>query len=230
MPGFRKKFLDTLHDEKWLTEHYIDRCLTLQEIADEAGASSSAVFEVIQRLPKEIRIQRERPKQRGSSAPRPRGKFLLTLHSKEWLKERFVDRKLTMTEMARQAGSSVPSVQRALRQHLGIKSAKRPSKHSEKKLAGFRARAKARQLHYVDRVPCIICGKSEVTLNHIDANPENNDKSNVEWLCHSHHLMVDKRLAGKAVRWFRKRHMSLWMKWHKEVLAELQENPDPLPR
>ena len=229
---FTKKFKTTLYNEKWLREHYEKKNLNACQIADLIGCDSSAVgdalrgFKIPLKTPKQSRAAGG--KRGGSHVDRPRAKFISTLHNKKWLRDRFLDRKMTMSAIAREAECSVPSVLAALKKHLGLESGKHPSIRSADRLRSMRHRTLARRLHYKNRKPCIICG-DKGTLNHIDADPSNNDTSNVEWLCRSHHLMVDKRLAGKAVRWFRKRHMKLWMQWHEEILSELHENPNPLP-
>lgn len=156
-----------------------------------------------------------------------RKKFRSTINDGKWLAERFQKRGMSMAAIAREAGCSVTSVQRALRTHLGIDSAKRPSEKSERQLQEIRNRSLARRMF--EKEPCLVCGE-EGTLNHIDGDTSNNEPDNVEWLCRSHHLMVDKRLAARAVRWFRERHRSLWLEWHDEVLRELRRNPNPLPR
>lgn len=229
---FTKKFKTTLYNEKWLREHYEKKNQNGRQIADLLGCDPSAVGDALRRFKIPLKTRKQSvavsEKKGGSHASRPRTKFVSTLHNKKWLRDRFLDRKMTMSDIAREVGCSVPSVSAALKKHLGLESGKHPSLRSAERLRSMRHRTLARKLHYKDLEPCIICG-DKGTLNHIDADPSNNDPSNVEWLCRSHHLMVDKRLAGKAVRWFRKRHMRLWMQWHEEVLSTLHENPNPLP-
>jgi hypothetical protein len=229
---YTKKYKSTLYNKDWLYNLHVVENKNCPQIAKIIGCDRTAVHTALKRFGIPIKDRSEAQKvskyNHGSNTPRPRGKFKDTLSNPEWLRQRFVIEKKTMATMAREAGSSVPSVQRSLRKILGLEETKHPSDLAEEQLAEFRARRRARLIH--PKQPCLICENPKSTLNHIDGNPLNNNDENIEHLCISHHLMVDKRLAGRVVRWFRKHHMDLWLDWHKEVLEELKINPNPLPR
>ena len=57
-------------------------------------------------------------------------------------------------------------------------------------------RQRARSLY--GKKPCIICDKQNAEIHHKDGNPMNNDVSNILFLCHFHHNLIDGRLAMRV--------------------------------
>lgn len=216
----RLDFQDTLYNAEWLRERYAT--MNAPQIAELLGCTRGAVLDNLRKHG--IPIQRGRfAKHVGSNAPRPRGPFRDTLHNPAWLKEHFEEKHLSASTIAKMVGCSAHSAWVAIKKHLGVETTVRSVQPAEV-LHEFKGRTKARRLYPIAE-PCIVCGEKG-TRNHVDGNTHNNDPSNIEWLCLSHHLMVDKRRATLAARWASEQRPDLWRRWHDEVLEEVKANPD----
>jgi len=224
---YTKKFERTLYSPEWLRRVYVEENRNAAQVAALIGCTRGAVLDALRKHGVAVKTASEAwtPRETGSDKPRPRAKFKDTLHNPEWLKSR-LDAGARGSDIARELGCSVTSACRAIKLAFDLDVARRPSPRTPERLAEMRSRAQTRRL-YPEAQPCKVCGDPDGTRNHIDANPLNNDPSNIEWLCMKHHLMVDKRLGARAVRWFRENHLKLWLEWHDEVLAEVRLDPEP---
>jgi transposase len=229
---YTKKYEATLYNKKWLLEKYVEENMNAAQIAELIGCNKSATRDALIRFNIPLKTTSEAQKvakyNRGSKAPRPRNKFKSTLSNPAWLRQQFKVERKTITEIAKEIGSSVTSVQRSLRK-IGITKTKHSSPLTQEQLFRHRSYREARLMYPAK--PCMVCGTTEKhSINHIDGNALNNNEENIEHLCLSHHLMVDKRLAARTIKWFRKTHLDLWLQWHEEVVKDLKSNPNPLPR
>lgn len=155
--------------------------------------------------------------------PGPHRKFRDTLHSPDWVRAKHAAG-WTATAIASAAGCSVVTACRYLDSHVGPDWNKSPRSDAELEIA--RARFAAQKL-YPDKQPCLVCGDPAGQINHIDMDPRNNASNNVEWLCRTHHLMVDKRRAAEAALRFRLRFHAEFLEIHAETLAQVRADPKP---
>lgn len=222
----QNRFNDTLYNPDWLRRVYVDEGRNASQVAALVRCTPGAVLDALRRYGIEVKPMSEVIKalpHEGSHAPRPRAEFKNTLHNPAWLFEHFVTKHLNASEIAHLAGCSPTRAGEAIKDTFGLDTTVRTTE-SEEVRHERRGRATARRLH-PSAQPCIVCGRKG-TLNHIDANPHNNEPVNLEWLCMRHHLMVDKRLQAKAARWLREQRREMWLQWHDEILAEVHANPD----
>lgn len=223
---YNKRFAETLYNKEWLKRVYVDENRNASQVAVLIDCDKTAVIKAVKRFGLPIKSMSDAQKlapHPGSHAPRPRMEFKETLHNREWLQDKFINNQMTATQIANEAGSSIPSVCEAIQKHLDIKVSSLSVTPADVK-AEARGR-RAAYLLFPDVQPCIICG-DKGTRNHIDANVSNNDSSNIEWLCMSHHLMVDKRLQAKSARYVKINMRSTWMEWHDEILENIKINPN----
>ena len=224
---FNPKFASTLYNPEYLRQRYVDDDLNASQLAKEIGCTPGAVLDALKThgIPKKTMsgVLKKVPHP-GSHAPRPRRQFIETLHNRPWLEERFVTRGMTASAIAREAGCSAQRAWEAIKDTLGVTSTTR-SEATEDVKHGGRGRAAARRV-FSEASPCIVCGDPKGTLNHIDADTHNNEDSNLEWLCMRHHLMVDKRLQGRAARWVREYFYEQWLEWHAEILTGVIADPN----
>lgn len=187
---YLKRYEDTLYNPEWLRRVYVDEDRNAAQVAALIGATKGAVLDALRRRGIPVKdaseAQRLAP-HKGSSSPRPRGKFKATLHNAEWMATRV---HLNASELAREAGCSVPSAQDAMRRYG------RTPPTSSDAMAG-RAHLKRRKSDGdVRRVTahrrareacpdgaCVICGGEGEHVNHIDRNWQNNEVRNLERLC-----------------------------------------------
>lgn len=192
----QKRFETTLYSSDWLRRVYIEEGRNASEVAALINCTPGAVLDALRRHGIPVKTMSEVIKNVphvGSSVPRPKQKFLGTLYNGEWVLAR---KHLNASELAREAGCSVPIAQNAMRRFgleppaiRGAKSGRRNPKRmvpdDTAAFATFRARARA----WTPEGPCVLCGGVGSQVNHKDRNPKNNDPVNLERLCqkcHSH--------------------------------------------
>lgn len=181
----RTDFEDTLYNPEWLRLHYAT--MSAPQIAEMLGCTRGAVLDNLRKHGIPIEPRRF-ARHVGSNAPRPRGKFKATLHNREWVEARA---HLNASEIAREAGCSVPSAQEAMLRFgvepPGISGAKAgrsaPHKHKAEGEPVCRTTSSRRANVTSPEGSCVVCGEPSEHVNHIDRNWQNNDSSNLERLC-----------------------------------------------
>lgn len=113
--------------------------------------------------------------------------------SREWLLERYIEKDMSIREIADEVGSSIAPVVGWLKRYKIIKSPKQIAGTHSKRMSGERNPAYLngnsqkyvrRKLAEVKPKVCNWCGTTaRVQVHHIDHNRENNDESNLTWLC-----------------------------------------------
>lgn len=205
------KFASTLYNSDFLRQRYVVDDLNASQIAKEVGCGPSAVLDALERfgIPKktmsEVIAKVDHP---GSRVSRPRAKLKLTLHNAEWMAARA---HLNASELAREAGCSVPAAQAAMhrqgRTPPSVSEAKAgranparmvPDEHAA--LVTFRARART----HIPEQSCQVCGRPgpRLDINHKDRNPRNNAPENLERLCrgcHARQHSVELRVMIEAL-------------------------------
>ena len=217
---YSKRFAETLYSRDFLQREYVDAGRNAAQVAKMIGCSKGAVIKAAQRfgLPTrsaaEAQVVALHP---GSHVPRPRAKFAETLHSRVWMEAKWASG-MTATDIAREAGCSVPTACKTLQKMFGMSC--RPSTTPPERLREMRGRSEARRKHA--RQPCLLCGEKG-TLNHRDKDPTNNNDSNIEWLCAYHHFALDKRRSFYSERILRAEYRDRWDALHDLILAELRD-------
>jgi len=88
---FMTKYKDTLYDEKWLINEYINKQRTAIQMAEAIGCYTSAIVDALKKHNIPIRGRQS--------------KFEL-LKDKEWLKKKYIDEKLNLNDIAELTGST----------------------------------------------------------------------------------------------------------------------------
>ncbi len=169
----------------------------------------------------------------GSNAPRPRAKFLETLHNKEWLTEQYVTQWKSKAEVGRMAGCAARTVQQAL-DRLGIKRVELSPDLVGKGFTDGRGRPRVtgdavtsqvmygRARRLVAPGPCVVCREVGKHINHKDRNPWNNNPANLERLCVKCHNGQHSVEEAVMIEWLRDRFGVSFMEVHLEARRRLQ--------
>lgn len=94
-----KRYFALLQDKDWLTEQYIEKQRTYQNIADEIGCTKFGVYHAIKRF--------------GIQSRKHTSKFP-QLNDKEWVRQKYEDERLSTKQIAELVGSTVGNVGSAL--------------------------------------------------------------------------------------------------------------------
>lgn len=198
--SWRASISSKLKDRELLQRLYVTEARNAAQLAELIGCDKSNVLKALRKHGIEIKdsseAQKVRTSSHGSSAPRPRHKYLETLQDPEWLRAR-IDEGLNVTDIAKLAKCAGPSVTQALAKY-GIKYTPPPSKTpilpDPNVYRGRRKIANSRQSfwHQARRITpasnCAVCKTQPGSdVNHKDRNPANNDPSNLERLCRKCH-------------------------------------------
>ena len=219
----RLDFADTLYNAKWLEKKY--RTMSTGEIAELLGCTYGAVIDNLRKHGIPV-VRGKNARHVGSHAPRPRKRFLSTLHNAEWLKARYVDENRSASEVAFLAGASIPSTIRALRvagiEVRGIGEAKQGKPNPKRRvvdptIVASRARARAK----TPPGPCVFCGGEGDNINHKDRDPHNNDESNLERLCVMCHRRQHAMEERVMIEWLRARGVA-YIEIHAEARTRLE--------
>lgn len=206
---YNKVFEPTLYNEDWLRRSYVDERRNAAQVAKLVGCTRQAVHAALKRFGIPVKgaseAQALAENWPGSSAPRPRGEFLHTLHSPSWLAERIVSGP-SLSEVGKDLGCSPSAVGKALEK------ADLSDRWRECRLRALHERREARstgarQRPFVPRGehaesrgakwavarrrmpagPCVVCGQPGYDVSHKNGNPSNNSGENLERLCRLHH-------------------------------------------
>lgn len=185
------KFAETLYNAEWLREEY--KTKNAPQIADEIGCTRGAVLDNLRKH--KIPIEPGKHARReGSHAPRPRTRFVTTLHNEAWLREHYVEGGMSASQIAHLAGSSIPAALRALRvagievRTIGEQLRGKPNP-SKRKRSTIEVTLRARARRKTPPGPCVVCGKDGRDVNHRDRDPLNESVENLERLCKKCHCM-----------------------------------------
>jgi hypothetical protein len=107
---------EQLKDKEWLVGRYVDECMTMRQIAEIVGCA----YPALKRAMDHHGIERRK---HTSKYPK--------LNDKEWLREAYVEQKMSGTEIAKIAGCP-PSLVRSHLGYLGIEMRKRSERLGEK--------------------------------------------------------------------------------------------------
>lgn len=186
------KYRDTLYNEEWLRKVYVEENRNAAQVAELIGATTGAVLDNLRKYKIPIKDGSEAQKLAphvGTHTPRPRTRFLQTLHNPDWLKKHYVDEDLSISKLAFLAGASIPSTLRALQvAEIPIKpkeslqgrpNPKRRVNIEDASTVTLRARA----TRNYPPGPCVVCGEEGQEVNHKDRNPRNSRLDNLERLC-----------------------------------------------
>lgn len=238
MPRYRKRFDETLQSKQWLERVYLDEKRNAEQVALMIGCTRTAVHAALKRHGIPVRGRSEAMKlstcNHGSSAPRPRGHLIETIHNPTWLQAR-VSAGLSGTKIARLASCSSAAVSHAMKkfnierkvsseaiaelQRKRQKTAPAPSaKHT-----AWQGRRIARET--LPPGPCVLCGKPGRDVNHKDRNPRNNpaDGSNWERLCAGCHIRQHRKEEQVTIEWLRERFNVPYIEIHNEARKRLLE-------
>lgn len=190
---YHKSFKGTLYNKEWLYRVYVTENRNATQVGELIGCDKSAVLNWLRKLDIAVKNASEAQKlapHLGSHSPRPRNKFRGTLHNPEWMAARA---HLNASEIARDAGCSVPAAQEAMGKAgiavPGISEAKadRPAPHKRKAEGQTISRTSShrRANENCPSGPCKICGQvpENSEVNHIDRDWQNNSPDNLEKLC-----------------------------------------------
>jgi hypothetical protein len=209
---YDKRFDTTLYNRDWLYKVYVEENRNAGQVARLLGCDRGAVLRWLRKLDIPVKSTSEACKlapHPGSHSSRLRKKFWTTLHDEGWLKDAYVTRGLSASEIAREVGASVPATIEAL-QRAGIY-VRGISRAKIGKPRGFRPdeevteqalRARARRSFAEG--PCALCGAVGQEVNHKDRNPRHYNQDNLEMLCkkcHAHqHAMELQVLIDRLAR------------------------------
>lgn len=224
---YTKKFDKTLYDPRWLRHMYVSKNMTPPEIAEHLGCTIGAVLDNLRRhkIPLE---PRKRVRQSGSHAPRPRTRFLTTLHNPEWLREHYEEKKLNASQLAHLTGASIPATLRALRvagiRVRSIGEVKRCKPNPKRRIhdpTEVACRHRARKK--TPPGPCVLCSKTGDAVNHKDRNPFNESEENLERLCNQCHSRQHAKELRVMIEWLRDRFGVQYIDIHLEARRRLTQ-------
>jgi 5-methylcytosine-specific restriction endonuclease McrA len=234
MSPYVSKFAETLYDPAWLRKVYVDEGRNAAQVAELIGCTRGAVLDNLRKhhIPIKPRSEAQRlAPTRGSHVARPRKRFINTLHNETWLREHYVDKRMTATEVAHLAGSSVPSVLRALRvaeievrpmgaERIGRSNPKRQLRREDASTCALRKRARSK----TPPSPCVVCGATGTQVNHKDRNPRNPATDNLERLCSACHGQQHGEEARVMAEWLRARgvaYLDIYAEARRRLLARV---------
>lgn len=239
---FTKKYESTLCNKSWLVQKYTVAGLNASQIATELGCAPQAVYLRLKRygipLKTLIEAQSIRRKAEGSSAPRPKRKFLETLHNKEWMVKNYGECK-SLTELARRAGCSVPSAAENCRKHgiiaederaqdprTGVRNPAQWKGPLELSEVGARKRSRETYKDSDGPTDCTVCGSRAASdLNHKDRNPWNFALTNLEKLCEGCHSGQHAEETWVMIEWLRDLYRVPYIQVHMEARKRILSRP-----
>jgi len=249
---YTKKYRDTLYNREWLYQKYAVEDRNAAQVAALIGCNLSAVLGRLRKFGIPTKDGSEAQKlakfDRGSSAPRPRGKFLRTTQNPEWLRDKYTDKGLSLVAIGKLAGCSAASVSQAL-DKFGIERQSRslarkthkkgnemvsPSAFGSRKDPSEMTEAHWRRLSrsLVPPGPCAVCGKDGTDVNHKDRDFRNNGLGNLEMLCKRCHVQQhsdEAMVAFKQLKELGVPFMTTYEEARVNLLKKLKGSSDPDP-